>query len=241
MLPKGFQIKSHLFKTPNPGFSCLSGYRGVRFPSMGTCAPRSAEVEFDCRKPLQIYGVCSTALRPGTEVSGRHLRAKVALPAGTRGGTWAAGNSFLPTSSSWASWEGWQDTGWSRRISALGCMRGPKAEVFLHGHSWNLEDMVHLQAVCSSGLLIPHVLWVIYLGSPSTSALLAALGENQQLVLVLVTQPMSSHPCPCPLPCRHQSIQAHAKEAHTSPRSLHTSPGGFFPAGFACPGLVPQF
>lgn len=53
---------------------------------MGTCAPRSAEVEFDCRKPLQIYGVCSTALRPGTEVSGRHLRAKVALPAGTRGG-----------------------------------------------------------------------------------------------------------------------------------------------------------
>lgn len=68
MLPKGFQIKSHLFKTPNPGFSCLSGYRGVRFPSMGTCAPRSAEVELDWRKPLQIYDVCGTALRPAAKV-----------------------------------------------------------------------------------------------------------------------------------------------------------------------------
>lgn len=114
------------------------------------------------------------------------------------------------------------------------------AEV-LHGHSWSLKDVVNLQAACSSGLLIPRVLWVTYLGSPSTSALLAARGKNQQLVLVLVTQPMSSHPCPCASPCRHQSIQAHAKEAHTSLRSLHTSPGGFFPAGFACPGLVPQF
>lgn len=75
----------------------------------------------------------------------------------------------------------------------------------------------------------------------STSALLDALGENQQLVLVLVTQPMSSHPCPCPLPCRHQGIQAHAKEAHSSPRSLHTSLAGFFQQVLRVQGLSPSF
>lgn len=32
----------------------------------------------------------------------------------------------------------------------------PWAEA-LHGHSWSLEDAVHRQAACSSGLLIPRV------------------------------------------------------------------------------------
>lgn len=157
MLPKGFQIKSHLFKTPNPGFSCLSGYRGVRFPSMGTCAPRSAEVEFDCRKPLQIYGVCSTALRPGTEVSGRHLRAKVAPPAGTRRGRGLLETAFCPCHRhGQAGRVGRTRAGRGGSLLWAACMvQG--AEV-LHGHSWSLEDVVHLQAACSSALLIPCVL-----------------------------------------------------------------------------------